>query len=33
VLDLSIDYYEQFKATGNQLASESCTERQLKKVR
>jgi len=28
----TIDYYEQFKATGNQLASESCTERQLQKV-
>lgn len=32
VLDLSIDYYEQFKATGNQLASERCSERQLQKV-
>ena len=32
VLDLSIDYYEQFKATGDQLASESCTERQLQRV-
>ncbi len=32
VLDLSIDYYEQFRATGNQLASERCSERQLQKV-
>ena len=32
VLDLSIDYYEQFKATGNRLASERCSERQLQKV-
>jgi len=32
VLDLSVDYYEQFKATGNQLASERCSERQLQKV-
>jgi hypothetical protein len=32
VLELSIDYYEQFAATGNQLASERCTERQLQKV-
>ena len=32
VLELSIDYYEQFKATGNQLASEVCTERQLQRV-
>lgn len=32
VLDLSIDYYEQFKATGNRLASERCSERQLRRV-
>jgi phage/plasmid-like protein (TIGR03299 family) len=32
VLDLSIDYYEQFRATGNLLACESCTERQLVRV-
>ena len=32
VLDLSIDYYEQFKATGNRLASEACTQRQLRRV-
>jgi hypothetical protein len=32
VLELSIDYYEQFKATGNLLASEACTERQLQRV-
>jgi len=32
VLDLSIDYYAQFKAVGDQLASEPCTERQLKQV-
>ena len=32
VLDLSIDYYEQFKATGDHLASERCSERQLQKV-
>ena len=32
VLDLSIDYYEQFRATGNRLASESCSERQLRRV-
>jgi phage/plasmid-like protein (TIGR03299 family) len=32
VLELSVDYYEQFKATGNQLASERCTERQLRNV-
>jgi phage/plasmid-like protein (TIGR03299 family) len=32
VLELSIDYYEQFKATGNQLASEQCTEAQLQRV-
>jgi phage/plasmid-like protein (TIGR03299 family) len=32
VLDLSIDYYEQFKRFGDQLASERCTERQLQAV-
>jgi hypothetical protein len=32
VLDLSIDYYEQFRATGNRLASEFCSERQLRRV-
>ena len=32
VLELSIDYYEQFTVTGNQLASERCSERQLQKV-
>ena len=32
MLDLSIDYYEQFRATGNMLASQSCTERQLRRV-
>jgi phage/plasmid-like protein (TIGR03299 family) len=32
VLDLSINYCEQFKSTGNQLASERCTERQLQRV-
>jgi len=32
VLDLSIDYYEQFKTTGNQLASQQCSERQLQTV-
>jgi phage/plasmid-like protein (TIGR03299 family) len=32
VLDVSIDYYEQFKTTGNQLASERCSERQLQTV-
>jgi len=32
VLDLSIDYYKQFQVTGNELASERCTERQLKHV-
>ena len=32
VLDLSIDYYEQFRVTGNRLASERCSERQLQKV-
>jgi phage/plasmid-like protein (TIGR03299 family) len=32
VLDLSIDYYKQFKAQGDRLASESCSERQLRTV-
>jgi phage/plasmid-like protein (TIGR03299 family) len=32
VLDLSIDYYEQFRVTGNLLASESCSEQQLRRV-
>jgi hypothetical protein len=32
VLDLSISYYEQFKRYGHQLASERCTERQLRAV-
>jgi hypothetical protein len=32
VLELSIDYYEQFKAQGDRLASESCSERQLRTV-
>jgi len=32
VLDLSIDYYAQFKTTGNQLASQRCSERQLQTV-
>jgi phage/plasmid-like protein (TIGR03299 family) len=32
VLDLSIDYYKQFKRYGDQLASERCTERQLRTV-
>jgi phage/plasmid-like protein (TIGR03299 family) len=32
VLDLSIDYYEQFRVTGNVLASKSCSERQLRRV-
>jgi len=32
VLDLSINYYEQFKCFGDQLASERCTERQLRAV-
>jgi phage/plasmid-like protein (TIGR03299 family) len=32
VLDLSIDYYAQFKRLGDQLASERCTERQLQAV-
>jgi phage/plasmid-like protein (TIGR03299 family) len=32
VLDLSINYYEQFKRFGDHLASERCTERQLQAV-
>lgn len=32
VLDLSIDYYQQFKQYGDELASQRCTERQLCKV-
>ena len=32
VLELSIDYHEQFKATGNVLASARCTEYQLRRV-
>lgn len=32
VLDLSIDYYRQFKALGDELASQRCTERQLRAV-
>jgi hypothetical protein len=32
VLDLSIDYYAQFKRFGDQLASERCTERQLRAI-
>ncbi|HXD54951.1 MAG TPA: DUF932 domain-containing protein [Solirubrobacteraceae bacterium] len=32
VLDLSIDYYHQFKKLGDRLASERCTERQLRRV-
>ena len=32
VLDLSIDYYAQFSALGDRLASERCTERQLQRV-
>ncbi len=32
VLDLSINYYEQFKRYGDELASERCTERQLRVV-
>jgi phage/plasmid-like protein (TIGR03299 family) len=32
VLDLSINYYEQFKRFGDRLASERCTERQLRAV-
>ena len=32
VLELSIDYYQQFRLPGNQLACERCTERQLQRV-
>jgi Domain of unknown function (DUF932) len=32
VLDLSINYYEQFKRFGDRLASERCTEHQLRAV-
>ena len=32
VLDLSINYYKQFKCYGDELASERCTERQLRAV-
>ena len=32
VLELSVNYYEQFQQTGNQLASQTCTERQLGRV-
>jgi phage/plasmid-like protein (TIGR03299 family) len=32
VLELSVDYYEQFKRFGDELASERCTERQLRGV-
>jgi phage/plasmid-like protein (TIGR03299 family) len=32
VLELSIDYYEQFKRTGDELASQHCTEAQLRSV-
>jgi phage/plasmid-like protein (TIGR03299 family) len=32
VLDLSINYYEQFKRLGDRLASERCSERQLRSV-
>lgn len=32
VLDLSINYYKQFKSCGDQLASERCSERQLRSV-
>jgi phage/plasmid-like protein (TIGR03299 family) len=32
VLDLSIDYYKQFKVAGDRLASERCSERQLRAV-
>lgn len=32
VLDLSVNYYEQFKRFGDQLASERCTERQLRTI-
>ena len=31
VLELSIDYYEQFKRYGDELASQRCTERQLRR--
>ena len=32
VLELSVDYYRQFKALGDRLASERCTEAQLRRV-
>jgi len=32
VLDLSIDYYQQFKRAGDQLAAEQFTETQLRRV-
>jgi phage/plasmid-like protein (TIGR03299 family) len=32
VLELSVDYYRQFKALGDRLASERCTELQLRRV-
>lgn len=32
VLELSVDYYQQFQNTGNVLASQECTERQLRNV-
>lgn len=32
VLELSVNYYEQFKHTGDQLASQSFTDRQLRRV-
>lgn len=32
MLDLSINYYEQFKRFGDELATERCTERQLHAV-
>ena len=32
VLDLSVNYYKQFKSYGDELASERCTERQLRSV-
>lgn len=32
MLNLSINYYEQFKRFGDELASERCTERQLRVV-
>jgi len=32
VLDLSVNYYKQFKSCGDQLASERCSERQLRSV-